>query len=167
MRKSIQDAGVARLVENETPAVAVFRLVLMLAQRLRYLMDHELKADDLTTQQAMLITVVELLGGAPRFSEAADALAMSHQNLKQLASALERKGFVELSVDKTDRRARRIQVTERSRSYWQRRASADHALVDAAMATLSKSELRETVQLLTKLAHGVAGHYKALTSETR
>jgi DNA-binding MarR family transcriptional regulator len=155
---STRQDRVVRLIADVEPEVAVFRLVLLLAQQLRYLMDRELQADGLTTQQAMLISVIELLGGAPRLTEAAEALATSHQNVKQLALALERKGFVELSVDETDRRARCISVTARSRNYWKRRNPRDHARVVEMMTTLSKAELRQLVQLLEKLAHGVGAH---------
>lgn len=47
------------------------------------------RSDGLTTQQAALITVVEA-AGSPSLSEAADALACTRQNLKQIASALRR-----------------------------------------------------------------------------
>jgi protein-S-isoprenylcysteine O-methyltransferase Ste14 len=46
-----------------------------------------------TTQQAALITVVDAIG-TPSLSQVASALSTTHQNAKQIAAALERKGFM-------------------------------------------------------------------------
>jgi len=67
-------------------------------------MDQLLRADGLTTQQAAIITVVDLLG-TPSLSQAATALGTTHQNARQLADALERKGFLRISTDPGQRPA--------------------------------------------------------------
>src|SRR6188768_3280422 len=85
--------------------VRIFRLLLLSAQQLRYVMDRRLAADSLTTQQAMLLSVLELLGGSATLGEVAEKLAMTHQNVKQLATSLAGKGLAEIEVDANDRRA--------------------------------------------------------------
>jgi hypothetical protein len=66
---SNEDAG--RLGEDGG-ACQDLRLIVLVAQELRTLMDQLLRADGLTTQQAALITVVDLLG-IPSLSQAATA----------------------------------------------------------------------------------------------
>src|SRR3974390_2710919 len=79
----------ARLGEDGAVRVRTFRLIVVVAQ--------ELRADGLTTQQAAIITVVDLLG-TPSLSQAAAALGTTHQNARQLADALARKGFLRITT---------------------------------------------------------------------
>lgn len=135
--------------ETLTPPVQAFRLVLALAQQLRTLMDRQLGASGVTTQQAALLTVVDMLG-RPALTEAARALAMTHQNVKQLATALERKGFLEIVPDDNDARSKRLVTTRRHKAFWGRRNATDHASVAEWFAGMSDEEVARLVKLLAK-----------------
>jgi DNA-binding MarR family transcriptional regulator len=148
----LDPAEAAALGPDGVARIALFRLVLGLAQGLRTLMDDVLAPDGLTTQQAALITVVELLG-TPSLSVAADALATSHQNVRQLADALERKGFLEVVPDGADRRVRRLVTTPKCRAYWAQRNPADYERVFGWFAELSADEVQEVVERLGRV-HG-------------
>jgi hypothetical protein len=63
----LDEAEAARLGPDHATRIRTFRLIVLLAQELRTLMDQLLRDDGLTTQQAALITVVEALG-APSLS---------------------------------------------------------------------------------------------------
>ena len=76
-------------------------------------MDQLLREDRLTTQQAALMTIVDALG-QPSMKQAAAALGTTHQNIKQLASSLARKGFIRFLDDPTDARVRRLATTAKS-----------------------------------------------------
>ena len=117
-------AGDAGLSEVDIVRVRTFRMIILLAQELRTLMDQRLRPDGLTTQQAALITVVDNLG-APSLSMAAAALGTTHQNARQIADALARKGFLTITADAADARVRRLQSTEQSRDYWAQRSGSD------------------------------------------
>ena len=69
----LSEEDAARLGEDGAVRVRTFRLIVLVAQELRTLMDQLLRADGLTTQQAAMITVVDLLG-TPSLSQAATAL---------------------------------------------------------------------------------------------
>ena len=100
----LSDEDAARLGEDGAVRVRTFRLIVVVAQELRTLMDQLLRADGLTTQQAAIITVVDMFG-TPSLSQAATALGTTHQNARQLADALERKGFLRISTDPGQRPA--------------------------------------------------------------
>lgn len=134
------------------PPVRAFRTVLLLAQRLRYLMDERLRPDGLTTQQAALLTAVVAFG-EPSLSEAAAALGTSHQNAAQLVAALQRKGLLEVLPDPTDGRRRRLVVTAENARYWAGRDEDDAAAIAQWFAALSAEEL----DLLCMLADRVLG----------
>jgi DNA-binding MarR family transcriptional regulator len=127
--------------ESGLPApVRAFRLLLVLAQRLHYLMDDRLRADGLTTRQAALLTAVADLG-RPSLSEVATALGTSHQNAAQLVAALERKGMLRAEPDPADRRRRLLHTTAANERYWRGRDEADYAAVADWFATLSAEEI--------------------------
>lgn len=128
----------------------VFRLIILTAQELRTGMDQLLRGDGLTTQQAALITVVEMLG-MPSLSQAATALGTTHQNARQLAGALQRKGFLQVSPDPVDARVRRLAATDRSRRYWQQRSAADQDQLAEWFADLTPDEAQTLFDLLGRV----------------
>lgn len=132
------------------PPVRAFRAVLLLAHRLRTLMDERLRPDGLTTQQAALLTVVAGLG-RPSLGEVATVMGTTHQNVAQLVSALQRKGMLQVERDPADHRRRRLLVTGDSRSYWQERDSADRAAVAAWFEALSEHELATLCGLVERV----------------
>ncbi len=135
--------------------IRTFRLVLVLAQRLRTLMDQRLSADGLTTQQAVLITIVEALG-RPTLTQAAAAMGSTHQNVRQVAAALERKGFLVLEPDDADRRVKRLRVTARSAEYWPGRSLADQRHVLDWFSGLSAAEAGQLFDLLLRVHERVS-----------
>jgi DNA-binding MarR family transcriptional regulator len=148
----LPDEDAARLGENGAVRVRTFRLIVLVAQELRTLMDQLLRADGLTTQQAALITAVDLLG-TPSLSQAAAALGTTHQNARQLAGALERKGFLQVSTDQADARVRRLSTTARSKSYWSDRSAADQQQVLEWFSDLTAAEAQTLFELLAKVEH--------------
>ncbi|HTT14085.1 MAG TPA: MarR family transcriptional regulator [Burkholderiaceae bacterium] len=148
------EARVAVAGETLSLPVQAFRLTIALALHLRTLMDRQMAATGVTTQQAALLTVVDMLG-RPALTEAARALAMSHQNVKQLASALERKGLLEILPDASDRRSKRLATTRRHKALWARRDPDDHAAVAAWFAGMKEAEIAQLVALLAKAMNSV------------
>jgi len=140
---------------GSTPAVQLFRLVLTLATHLRTLMDQRLAALGLTVRQAAILTFVESSPVPPMLGEIAAALATSHQNTRQIVSALERKGFVEVRVDPEDHRARRVEATPLVADEFSRRDADDHAAVANWMGALTEEEQVHAVLLLNRVFTGL------------
>ncbi|MFI5960029.1 MarR family winged helix-turn-helix transcriptional regulator [Cryptosporangium sp. NPDC051539] len=136
------------------PPVRAFRALLLVAQRLRYLMDARLRADGVTTQQAALLTVVGALG-SPTLGEAAKALGSTHQNVAQLVAALERKGWLVSAPDPADRRRRLLSATEKSAAYWAGRDAEDFDAVAEWFSMLSEQEVETLADLAVRVAAGL------------
>lgn len=130
--------------------VRAFRALLLLAQRLRALMDERLRADGLTTQQAALLTAVTALG-SPSMTEVAQVLGTTHQNAAQLVAALERKDFLRVESDPADKRRRRLLPTQTSVQYWQARDDGDFAAVREWFSALDAGELQTLLMLTLKV----------------
>lgn len=112
-----------RLGKRRATRLLAVRAVVVLAPRIRAIIDRELEGDGLTTQQAALLTVAR---NGPTLTEAAGALGSTRQNTKQIVDALVRKGFLKLVPDRDDQRAVRLRVTAKSDAYWEAREASHH-----------------------------------------
>lgn len=135
-------------------AVRCFRLISYTGQRLRYLLDRRLRDESLTSQQGFLLTVVRMQG-RPTLGEVAIAMSTTHQNAKQVASALERKGMLNIVPDDRDARVRRLEATEAGKRGWEDRNADDYAAIAGWFDDLSRDEQHMLAQLLSRLAHSV------------
>ena len=136
-------------------AVRCFRLIALVAQKLRYRLDQHLREDGLTTQQGFLLTIVRRLG-QPTLGEVAKAMATTHQNAKQVAVALERKGMLTIASDETDQRIKRLVATKAGRRGWASRNRDDFATVGGWFEGLTPKQQKELASLLIVLARHLA-----------
>jgi DNA-binding MarR family transcriptional regulator len=143
-----------RVAGTGQDAVRSFRLISYIGQRLRYLFDRRLREEGLTSQQGFLLTVVRM-HGRPTLGEVATAMSTTHQNAKQVASALERKGMVRFVADDSDGRVRRLEPTEIGERGWEERNAEDFAAIAGWFADLSRNEQKVLVRLLSKLAQAI------------
>lgn len=145
------DLGLDALPAARADRVRLFRLLLLTAARMRAALDRELASSGITTQQAALLQCVQAQPEAPTMGAVALAMSMTHQNVKQIALALQRKGFLDIAVDPSDRRARRLVLTAHHHRVWARRNPQDFRTVEALSADLGDAEVRTLVRLLTRL----------------
>jgi DNA-binding MarR family transcriptional regulator len=149
------------MVEVTEPRVDSFPLLLFLSHRLEYIADSELKKDDLTTKQYLTVAVIEnLYDHSPSISELAQSLSTTHQNIKQIALQLQKKGFIKIERDESDKRTWRLKVTEKNKAYWNSRAKEHEAIVRSFFASLSDSEIQTFSTLLLKLIMGTNETYR-------
>ncbi|MDQ6436058.1 winged helix DNA-binding protein [Mesorhizobium sp. LHD-90] len=146
----------SRAAGSAADAVRCFRLISYTGQRLRYLYDQRLREEGLTSQQGFLLTVVRMRG-RPTLGEVAAAMSTTHQNAKQVASALERKGMLKIVSDDRDARVRRLEATEAGQPGWENRNAEDYAAIAGWFAALSGDEQQVLVELLSRLARTVRG----------
>jgi DNA-binding MarR family transcriptional regulator len=145
------EIGLSGLTASKAQRVRVFRLLLASASRLRLEMDRRLADSGITTQQAAVLQWVESQAEPPTLSATACALGMTHQNLKQIASAIERKGLLVIEIDPLDRRGKRLKLTAQHARLWARRNPADFDEVARWTRSLSSSEIDALLAMLEKL----------------
>jgi DNA-binding MarR family transcriptional regulator len=145
------DLGLDAMPAAQAQRVRLLRLVLATATVLRGQLDRALAPSGITSQQAAMLQLIEAQAQAPTISFVALALGMTHQNVKQIALSLQKKGFIEIVVDAADRRSRRLQLTAHHHRFWRARNAGDFVSVEAWTAGLSDAEVADTVQLLAKL----------------
>lgn len=147
--------GLDRLPADQAARVRLFRVTVTAGSMLRSRLDREMAGTGITTQQAALLQFIEAQPEPPTMGIVAAGMSMTHQNVKQIAAALERKGFLSIVVDEQDRRARRLVVSARHRRFWARRNPADFEHVQAWTAGLDDREVEQAVAVLSKLVRGL------------
>ena len=145
------DLGLDALPAPSADRVRLFRLLLATAARMRAALDRELASSGITTQQAALLHCVQAQPEAPTMGAVAMAMSMTHQNVKQIALVLQRKGFLDIAVDAADRRARRLVLTAHHHRFWSQRNPQDFSAVEGLTTELADAEVHTLVGLLTRL----------------
>ena len=104
------------------------------------------------TQRAILVYIAR--GGSPAMGELAAALVLDRTALNHNLKPLERDGLVAVTVDPSDRRSKRVQLTRRgeaklaeSQVAWRQA----QARFEAAFGTKEAAHLRETLELIASL----------------
>jgi len=131
--------------------VRAFRLLVVSGIRLRGLLDRALAPTGMTAQQGAMASWIEAQPAPPTISAVAAGLGTTHQNVKQIAVALERKGFLEIRVDEGDRRSRRLVLTEAHHEFWRQRNPDDLTAVQDWLAAWTDDEVHEAIGLLRRL----------------
>ena len=149
---------------NENASATMFEVfgqVFYLANRMQHVVDSELRDDGLTAKQFLMIATIEkLFEEPPSLNEIADVLSTSHQNARQLANQLEKKGFLQIVKDRKDRRALRLKLTRKNREYWESRAADNSISVLSLFDSLDDREVITLYYLLGKLMAGVDEMYE-------
>jgi DNA-binding MarR family transcriptional regulator len=144
--------------------VRAFRMIHHLGQQLHFLADRMYREDGMTAQQAKLLGVVDILG-KPSFTQVADVLATTHQNVKQIVVVLVKKGFLEMVPDVHDARIRRLVTTRKNERYWASRDKTDFEVVARWFAGLSPRKTKQLMTLLVDLEGSVSASVARARSE--
>ncbi|MCF2136366.1 MAG: MarR family transcriptional regulator [Candidatus Thorarchaeota archaeon] len=138
-----------------------FSLLFLLSQRFEYISDSLLSEDGLTTKQLLALVVIERgFDHSPAISEVAEALSTSHQNVKQIALQLKKKGFVDIVADSTDRRRKLLTTTKFSRTFFDSRAEMHARQITTFFSSLSDEEMVSFHSIIVKLLNGTSDLYQ-------
>ena len=130
----------------------LFGTVFLLAESWKHLLDNLLKPEGLSAKQWMLLASIEALGPeAPTLGQAAALYGTSRQSVKQLALRLERKGFLEMRPDPTDRRSLRLHLTPRHHEFWTSRAAEHQVQFAVLFEAVQTDALLEATGALQRL----------------
>lgn len=122
----------------------LFAYFFLIAQRMQYVTDQVFQRDGLTTKQWLVSLAIEQgFEYSPSLSEVADMLSSSHQNIRQIANQLEKKGFLEYFKDSNDRRVLRLKTTEKSKEYYESKSHEHLGYVLKIFEGFSEEETRD------------------------
>ena len=112
---------------------------------------------ELTLKQMMCLIVVNSgFTYDPTIKEIANMLSTSHQNVKAIVLQLEKKEFVKLYKDPTDKRVTRVKVSDKKEVFWQEQNVKDEKTMQALFDNISEEHLRITLETIFKLDENVS-----------
>ncbi len=127
-------------------------VLFLIQQRWGYVIGKDLLEDRITTKQwLMMIVISNAFNHAPSMQEVADAMSITHQNVKQLAVRLEDRGFLKIERDPDNRRILRLKVTEECHKYWENRNPEDIKSINALFKGLDDLEMKNFFEIMGKL----------------
>ena len=119
----------------------VFGSLFVTANLLETLLDRVFAGYGITSKQwLLLITIQSLFQEAPTVSQVAAAMGSSHQNVKQVALNLERRGFLRLEKSEQDARVTRLVVTDACRAFAEETQQAGEAFMKEAFSGVSAED---------------------------
>lgn len=131
----------------------IFGSIFILANKLQVLGDQYFAENDMTVKQWLLtVMILQFHDEPPTLSEVAELMGSSHQNVKQIALKLEKKGFLNIEKDDQDARAIRLRLTEKSYSFWEKRADRDEQYVIELFKDLNEEETNAMHSGIEKLS---------------
>lgn len=127
-------------------------VLFLVQQRWGYIISKELAEDQVTTKQwLMMIVIASAFQNPPSMQEVADAMSTTHQNVKQLASRLEDRGFMKIERDPNNRRILRLKETDECKKYWEKRTPEDIKSITSLFKGLEDSEVKALFEIMGKL----------------
>lgn len=130
----------------------IFGILFYLPNKLQVILDKNLADYDITAKQWFLTIIIEQFGdNPPTISEVAEVMNSTHQNVKQIALKLEKKGFLLLEKDQKDRRITRLKLTEKCFSFWESHHNESVRFLMELFAGFKEEEIDSMYHNLNKL----------------
>ncbi|WP_148499924.1 MarR family winged helix-turn-helix transcriptional regulator [Paenibacillus ihumii] len=122
----------------------------------------------MTLKQWLFIAVISKLEQpAPTISEVAKVTGNPRQNVKKMASLLEKQGFVALKKDERDARIVRIHLTPKCIAYFQNRSGKEEAFMSSLFDTFDHKLTDGLYEGIIKLADNVHRMENAMDEKER
>jgi len=132
----------------------VFSGVFVHENMLHAIMDRYLNG--ITCKQWLLMVVADAYDNPPDLSTLAAMLGCSRQNIKKLASELEKNGYACLTSSKTDGRSVCVQITENGKHIIDDSKNLEARVHNALFKEFSDKEISDYFDLSCKLVKGFA-----------
>ena len=104
---------------------------------------------EISWKQFFAIICINLFKEPPTLRELSEVLGSSHQNVKQILLKLEKKKFIELQPDKTDKRKQRILLTVVCKEFCEKNNEMSEAIMDKMFKGISQDDLSATIRTIT------------------
>ena len=107
--------------------------------------------EEISWKQFFAIICINLCREKPTIKELAEIMGSSHQNVKQILLKLERKGFVSIAVDETDKRKQRIELTDYCRDFCAKNDEMARRIMEKMFAGVSEKQLQLTIGTIMQI----------------
>ena len=106
---------------------------------------------EISWKQFFAIICINLCKESPTIKELAGIMGSSHQNVKQILLKLEKKGFVNISIDQNDKRKQRVELTKKCVDFCNANDEKSNQAVRAIYDVITYENLLITIQTIMQL----------------
>ena len=106
---------------------------------------------EVSWKQFFAIVCINLCKEKPTVKELAQIMGSSHQNVKQILLKLEKKGFVNITVDENDKRKQRIELTDYCRKFCEKNDEMAMNIMKKMFEGVSEEQLQITIQTIIQI----------------
>lgn len=110
---------------------------------------------EITMKQWLLLAVVSTFEEPMSLSKIGEIMGCSRQNVKKLATILEKKGFIQLTQSKSDNRSTYILIDEKMNEYISRVGDMQENVLKILFEDFSEEEIKQYFNLVLKLYTGI------------
>lgn len=106
---------------------------------------------EISWKQFFAIICIDMCKEKPTVKELAEIVGSSHQNVKQILLKLEKKGFVCITADESDKRKQRIELTDYCREFCEINNNMTAEIMRKMFEGVSEEQLQITVQTIIQI----------------
>lgn len=106
---------------------------------------------EISWKQFFAIICINMCKSSPTIKELAEIMGSSHQNVKQILLKLEKKGFVNITVDGQDKRKQRIELTGYCRDFCAGNDEMSANIMKKMFEGISDEQLQITIQTIIQM----------------
>lgn len=106
---------------------------------------------EISWKQFFAIICINMCKEKPTVKELAEIMGSSHQNVKQILLKLEKKGFVHISVDESDKRKQRIELTDYCREFCENNDEMAMNIMKKMFGGVSEEQLQVIIQTIIQI----------------
>ena len=103
---------------------------------------------EISWKQFFAVICINLCKDKPTVKELAEIMGSSHQNVKQILLKLEKKGFVHITVDESDKRKQRIELTDYCREFCAKNDEMMVNIMRKMFDGVSEEQLQVTIKTI-------------------
>ena len=132
-----------------TSSYFFFFLLSAFENRFQAIADSTMK--EISWKQFFAVICINMCKEKPTVKELAEIMGSSHQNVKQILLKLEKKGFVSITVDESDKRKQRIELTDYCREFCEKNDEMTMSIMKKMFEGVSEEQLQITIQTIIQI----------------
>ena len=110
---------------------------------------------EISWKQFFAVICINLCKDKPTVKELAEIMGSSHQNVKQILLKLEKKGFVHITVDESDKRKQRIELTDYCREFCAKNDEMTVNILRKMFEGVSEEQLQVTIKTIIQIENNL------------
>ena len=133
-----------------------FLLGLLSAFDNRYQAAADAFFEEISWKQVFAIVCIDMCREAPTLRELSQVMGSSHQNVKQILIKLEKKEFIKMIPDKSDKRKQRITLTEKCMEFMQKNKAQSDETICRIFDGIDEDSLLTTIRTLLSMEKNIS-----------